>query len=332
MSTHIGTHYTLDQLSEGVYATIARDGGAAICNAGLVDLGDSTLVIDACLTPTAAEDLRADAQRLTGRIPRRVVNTHYHNDHIWGNQACLPEADLISTTETRALIQTAGREEYDDYHAMTADRLRDLLAQQAAAETEAQRAALSLWIGFFSGLERDFPRLRVTLPNLVFENRMTLYGSRRRAELVAFAGAHTGSDTVVYLPEDGIVFMSDLLFIGYHPYMADGDPDIWLGVLRSVLEDTAGMSNAARVVPGHGPAGTRADLEHLSEYIRTSQEIARELPLDGKSGAADIASTPIPTAYADWLLTRFFYANLGFLVRKHGGQPESALPTGRFSN
>ena len=310
-------HYTLDLLSDGVYVASARDGGAAICNAGLVDLGDSTLVIDTFLTPTAAEDLRADAQRLTGRIPSRVVNTHYHNDHIWGNQVFLPEADLISTVETRVLIQTAGKEEYDDYRAITGDRLKNMLAQQAAAETDAQRAAFDLMIGYFSGLERDFPRLRVTLPNLVFQNRMVLYGSRRRVELVAFSGAHSGSDTVIYLPDDGIVFMSDLLFVGFHPYLGDGNPDRWLEVLRSILDGTAGIQNASRFVPGHGPTGTQADLQRLADYIQDCKQIAWALATEGKTGQADVASTPIPEAFAGWTMPRFFYANLHFLLEKY---------------
>src|SRR5512146_221696 len=163
-SQNASEHYTLDQLADGVYAVIAKDGGSAICNAGLVDLGGSTLVIDTFLTPTAAEDLRADAQRLTGRIPRQVFNTHYHNDHIWGNQVFLPEADLISSRETRALIETAGKEPYAEYKGITAERLKSLLAQQAAVKPEAERAALDLWIGYFGGLARDFPRLRLTLP------------------------------------------------------------------------------------------------------------------------------------------------------------------------
>jgi len=309
-------HYTLELLSEGVYAAVARDGGAAICNAGLVDLGDSTLIIDTFLTPTAAEDLRADAQRLTGRAPRWVVNTHYHNDHIWGNQAFLPEADLISTAETRALIQTAGKQEYDEYRPIVGDRLRDMLAKQAAAETDAQRASFDLWIGYFGGMERDFPRLRVTLPNLAFESRMVLHGSRRRAELVAFSGAHTGSDVVVYLPDDGIVFMSDLLFVDCHPYLGDGNPDPWLKALRSILDGTAGIQNASRFVPGHGPIGTAADLQRLVGYIQACQQIAQTLAAEGRISEADVAATPIPAAYANWIVPRFFYANLSFLLDK----------------
>lgn len=315
-SQNVSKHFTLDMLCDGVYAAFARDGGAAISNAGLVDLGDSTLVIDTFLTPSAAEELRADAQRLTGRTPGRVVNTHYHNDHIWGNQVFLPEADLISTIETRVLIQTAGKGEYNDYRAITSDRLKELLSQKAAAQTGAQRTALDLMIGYFTGLEHDFPRLRVTLPNLVFEKRMGLYGSRRRAELIAFSGAHSGSDTVVYLPYDGIVFMSDLLFVGFHPYLGDGSPDRWLEVLHSILDGTAGIENTERFVPGHGPTGTRTDLERLADYIYDCQHIAQRLVDEGKTSQSDVASTPIPAAYADWTMPSFFYANLRFLIEK----------------
>ena len=52
-------HFRLEQIAEGVYAAIAREGGAAHSNAGIVDLGDRTLVFDTLGTPKAAEELRA---------------------------------------------------------------------------------------------------------------------------------------------------------------------------------------------------------------------------------------------------------------------------------
>ncbi len=325
-----GKHYSIEPIAGSVYAVLARDGGGAVSNSGLVDLGDSTLVIDTFVTPTAGEYLRADAQRLTGRIPRFVVNTHFHNDHIWGNQAFLPETDIISTADTRVLIQTAGMEEYNGYHAIASDRLSKLLAQQAAAETEARRASYDLLIGFFSQLERDFSRLHVTLPNLVFEKRMTLYGSLRRVELIAFSGAHTGSDTVVYLPDDKIVFMSDLLFVGHHPYIGNGDPDVWLDVLRSIQNGTAGIQHASRFVPGHGPVGNLADLARLGEYIASCQTIAQALFAEGKTGQADVDSTPVPAAFSGWAMPHFFYANLRFLLEKYQG-PAAGLEEKKIS-
>ncbi len=325
-SQNSSRHYTLETLTDGVYAAIAKDGGAAISNAGLVDLGDSTLVIDTFLTPTAAEDLRIDAQRLTGRDVRWVVDTHYHNDHIWGNQAFVPEAQIISTFQTRALIETAGKEEYDDYRAVTDDKLKAALAQQAAAKTDAERAASEMWVGFFSGLSRDFPRLRVTLPTMLFESHMLLRGSKRRAELIAFSAAHTASDAIVYLPDDGIVFMSDLLFAGYHPYLGDGNPDGWLEALRSVLDGTAGIHEASHYVPGHGLVATAADVHRLMEYVQDCKDIARKL---GENEAPDVGATPIPEKYASWKLPRFFYANLNFLLKRYlqaGTKSEESVP------
>jgi cyclase len=309
-------HYTIHPLSGSVFAALAEEGGAAISNAGLVDLGDSTLIIDTFLTPSAAEDLRADALRITGRSPRWVINTHYHNDHIWGNQVFLPEAELISTTTTRGLIQTAGKAEYDEYRGMAANQYQKLLAQQASAKTDQERKALDLWLGYFGGLARDLPRLRVTPPGLVFDHKLSLHGSHTRAELVEFSGAHTGSDLVVFIPEERVLFMSDLLFVNFHPYLADGNPERWLEVLQTILGNPDGLGSAERFVPGHGPVGTRADVQRLADYIQDCQRIARELAEKGQVSDTDVETVAIPEAYKEWVMPRFFYSNLKFLLQK----------------
>ncbi len=82
MNTHQSKHFTLHSLTEGVVAAIASDRGAAIGNAGLIDLGGQVLLFDTFMTPQAALDLRRAAEELFGRAPNLVVNSHYHNDHI----------------------------------------------------------------------------------------------------------------------------------------------------------------------------------------------------------------------------------------------------------
>jgi glyoxylase-like metal-dependent hydrolase (beta-lactamase superfamily II) len=304
-------HYTLDPLTDGVYAAIASEGGSAIANAGIVDLGDATLIVDTFLTPTAAEDLRRDAERLTGRAPRWAVLTHYHNDHIWGAQAFLPEAKLVSSTATRQLIETAGKDELDEYRAIAADQLAAAQKRFDTATTDAQRSAATMWVGYYGGLLRDFPRLTLSVPTMLFERRMVLHGSQRRVELIAFDGAHTGSDAVVYLPGDGILFMSDLLFVGAHPYLGNGSPDRWQEVLASILDGTAGI-DATRFVPGHGPVAGRDDVQRLIDYIADCKDIAARL---GQNQSPNVNDEPIPARYADWALPSFFPANLTFLLK-----------------
>lgn len=93
--------------TRGVVA-IAQDGGAAISNSSLIDLGGKIIVFDTFLTPQAAGDLQQFVIDKYGRKPRIVINSHYHNDHIWGNQVFASEALIISSTRTRELRVTAG--------------------------------------------------------------------------------------------------------------------------------------------------------------------------------------------------------------------------------
>src|SRR5512143_3308982 len=113
-------HFVLQPLASGIFAAIARDGGAAISNAGLIDLGDQLLVFDTFLTPQAALDLREASIHFLGRAPQLVVNSHYHNDHIWGNQVFAPDAQIVSSARTRDLIASAGAEELEWYSANSA--------------------------------------------------------------------------------------------------------------------------------------------------------------------------------------------------------------------
>jgi TatD DNase family protein len=68
-------HFRLEELSDGVYAAIHIAGGAAISNAGIVDLGDRTVVYDAFMSPQAADDLRSAAEALLGRPIDAVINS-----------------------------------------------------------------------------------------------------------------------------------------------------------------------------------------------------------------------------------------------------------------
>src|SRR6476620_3443336 len=73
-------NFTIQQLAPGVWAAIQNDQfGKAICNAGIVDLGDKTLVFDPFMTPEAARELRSTAENLTGRPVSIVIDSHYHN-------------------------------------------------------------------------------------------------------------------------------------------------------------------------------------------------------------------------------------------------------------
>ncbi len=303
-------HFSLQPLVDDVFAAIAEDGGAAISNSGLIDLGGQILVFDTFLTPQAAQDLRQLSIDLFRKPPRIVINSHYHNDHIWGNQAFIPEAQIISSTRTHHMIATAGAEEFQWYSANSAQQLDSLRAQYQAAEDEEQQKQISLWIGYYEGLVEALPHLTVCLPDINFDHRLVIHGSKHAAELITFERAHSKSDAVLYLPDEGIVFMSDLLFNGCHPYLADGDPL---------------QLDATRFVPGHGPVGNVEDLRFLIRYIEGCMKTAQRLLDKGKASEEGFKALKVPERYHSWQFPQFYLSNIRFLC-KYLSSPKGSQP------
>jgi glyoxylase-like metal-dependent hydrolase (beta-lactamase superfamily II) len=304
-------HFRLEQLGDGVYAAIHIDGGAAIGNAGIVDLGDRTLIYDTLFTPQAAVDLRTAAEALTGRPIDAVINSHWHNDHIWGNQVFSANTEIISTEETRRLIiATRGHGDYDSFMANAEANLEATRTQFQATEEEGQRRQLAVWIDYHQSVVDAKPILQVRAPNLTFAQRLAFHGTDRSAEVISFDGGHTQNDAVLFLPQEGIAFMSDLLFIEYHPWVGGGDPD----KLSYILQEVSDL-NPKVLVPGHGPVGTPDSLKLMRQYIRTLDGLARKM-VEDREAEEKIDEMAIPEPFDDWLFSAFFPLNMHFLYQR----------------
>jgi glyoxylase-like metal-dependent hydrolase (beta-lactamase superfamily II) len=304
-------HFRLEELASGVFAAIHIDGGAAIGNAGIVDLGDRTLVYDSTFTPQAGEDLRIVAEALTGRPVDAVINSHYHNDHIWGNQSFGPETDIIASEETwRLIVHTGGHDDYKSFAEAAEGNLASTLAAYQATKDEGDRRQLAVWLDYHRAFVEAKPDLQVRAPNLTFSQRLAFHGTERSAELMAFDRGHSPSDAVLFLPEAGIAFLSDLLFIDYHPWVGAGDPDGLSDILQEVYE-----LGPQVVVPGHGPVGGLDSLQVMRQYISGLDGLADEMV---ESGVPEerIDEIAVPEPFAGWLFAAFFPLNLNFVYRR----------------
>jgi cyclase len=302
-------HFTLQQLANGVYAAINNEEGWAICNAGIVDLGDRTLVYDTFTSPQAASDLRMAAESLTGRQVGMVVNSHYHNDHIWGNQAFGSEVDIISTVKTRDLILTEGAQEVKEYSDIAPKRLAELQAQYSRSGDESLRRTLKPLIYNYQSVVNALPILQVRLPNLTFIGDLIFNGLKRSARLISFENGHCGSDAILYLPEDGIVFMEDIFFNDCHPYLADGNPDVVLSILEQVK-----FFGASIFVPGHGPVGDMKQLDNLVGYIKRLKMLVRDAIQSGIQ-EEQLDQIVMPNEYRHFTYPTFFITNIRFLYQ-----------------
>ncbi|HZR42934.1 MAG TPA: MBL fold metallo-hydrolase [Ktedonobacteraceae bacterium] len=292
-------HFHLMGLAEGVYAAMSVDGSGSFCNAGIIDLGDRTLVFDTFLTPEAGEDLRRAAEHLTGRPVSYIVNSHYNADHIYGNQV-FTEATIISTEKTRDLIATRGVEVQEWMKANLAEELRAGEEQLQHEQDETRRKQMELDLTTDRLLLSALPGLELRLPELTFEHKLVLYGTKRRAEVLSLGGGHTPSDAFLYLPDEHIAFLGDLLFTKKHPSMWHDQPQEWVSILGQIEQ-----LDPTTVVPGHGPLGTREDVILLRQYFMTLLEMASAVIARGGS-ADDAAQEPIPAPYAHWQNTEAF--------------------------
>jgi len=304
-------HFRIEPLADGVYAAIASEQGYAICNAGIVDIGDRTVVFDTFISPDAAKNLLKAAKQLTSHEAICVVSSHYHNDHIRGNQVFSPDVDVISTTRTReGIIQNEPKEIQWERENIPRGII-DAQLKLAAEKNPKRRRELAFLIVYYRAIIESHPQLKTRLPNITFESpKLVIHGTQRTVELLSFVG-HTASDLVLYLPEEKIAFMGDLLFINIHPYMPSGFPECW--------KESVGMVKALgiqAVIPGHGPVGRSADLSVMTQYIQSLENIVAKMMKSGKS-LEEVSLQPIPTQFKNWLLffDNFFVANLQFLYK-----------------
>jgi glyoxylase-like metal-dependent hydrolase (beta-lactamase superfamily II) len=237
------THFRLEQVAAGAWAAIALPDRGAVGNAGLVDLGGETLVFDTFFTPAAARELLEAAGALDLPPVSKVVNSHWHGDHVRGNQV-FEEATIVSTRRTRELIATRDQERLAG--------LRQELETSADAPPELVAAVAEIE-----------PRL----PDDVFDESLRL----GRADLATYGGGHTESDGFLHLAEAAVLFAADLVLVRSHAWMGDGNPRAWREIAARL-----GELDFDVLVPGHGDVGGRRDLDDFRAYLEDIVAAAEE--------------------------------------------------------
>ena len=306
-------HFIIEKLTSGVFAAIHHVGGYAICNAGIIDLGDATMVIDPFLSPAAAEELKRAAVELTGKPVKFVVNTHYHSDHIRGNQA-FQDATIISTEKTYELIRKLGVEEIDEDRKNAALRLESWREKKVDAKDEfAVQEQLGM-IGYYEGIVQSLPDIRLTLPKVTFNRSLSIHGSERSVEIIDMGEGHTASDAVVLIDSEHILFAGDLLFVNTQPWMMDGNPENWFRILDRIVDMKPEV-----IIPGHGPVSNTEAIAPMKSYMRTVLDAASKL------AASPSKEIKCPPPYDRWMLSFFYTPNVLGLSKKKGKQEPGSI-------
>jgi len=252
-----GLLFTLKQVGPNVWAAIEPQGQS---NAGVVIGDDGVLVIDTFITADAsgnlsnhaAEQLLAEVRKLTKLPVKFVVNTHYHLDHVGGNNVFVQTGAVVLAqrnvrrwihTETEKMIGAALKPE-----------------QRAFIEALAEPA-----IGFNEGVD--------------------LYLGSRPIEVRTFPG-HTGGDSVVLIPDAKVIFTGDLFWRNTLPNLVNASTKQWIESLDTLISKSPDYT----FVPGHGDVGNKQEVTAFRDYLAILRTQVAAAQSEGKTGDAVVKS------------------------------------------
>jgi glyoxylase-like metal-dependent hydrolase (beta-lactamase superfamily II) len=241
---------SFDRLSDHAYAYTAQGDP----NTGIVIGDDAVLVVDTQATPVMAQDVIRRIRAVTDKPIRYVVLSHYHAVRVLGATAYRPQ-QIIASRDTYDLIVERG---------------------EADMKSEIER-----FPRLFRAVE-SVPGL--TWPTIVFEGSLTLWLGKLEVRILQLGRGHTKGDTVVWLPQDRILFSGDLVEYDATPYAGDCYFKDWPATL-----DALAALKPAKLVPGRGAAlqtpadvarglaGTRAFVAELYAAVQGGVAAGKDL-------------------------------------------------------
>lgn len=252
--------FAVQQVVEGVYALIRQEPLALWFEANVVFIinENDVLVVDTNISLAAARESIAALRELTNKPVRYVVNTHWHEDHLIGNQiwrAAYPEVEFIGHASTLTDWPETGatnRQQAIKGGPGLAKMLRVQLEKNeslAGGElTAEERTGYAETARLIERYVSEAPNFEIILPTLTVEDKLTLHRGQRVIEIRHLGRAHTAADLIVYLPKENLLISGDLIvwpvpLIGSTSYPAE-----YAATLEKLL-----ALNPAVIVPGHGP-------------------------------------------------------------------------------
>jgi cyclase len=230
-------------LGHGCYAWLEPPGGWGLANSGVIVGSDEAVVIDTQNDLRTVADLHTEVEQIAGDRPvTTVVNTHADGDHWNGNQL-YRDARILATEATIAEMH-AGTHYNEPSVAALAD----------------ERTPFGRYLRW-RARAFDFDGWEPVYPNQSFTGEQRISVDGRDIDLTEVGPAHTDGDTLVHVPDAGILFAGDILFI-------DSAPIVWAGPISRCIDACTEILRLepAIVVPGHGPVVTAPGVAKARDY------------------------------------------------------------------
>lgn len=223
-------------------------------NIGLSVGEDAVFVIDDQFAPLVPK-IKAAIARITPKPVQFVMNTHFHFDHTGGNEALGKEGAWI-----------------------------------VAHDNVRKRMSSDQLISFIGA--RQPSSAKSALPVITVAGSVSFHINGDEVHAFHVPGAHTDGDLIVHFRKGDIVHMGDVFFNGFYPFIDFGSGGSADGVIAAVDRVLALSTDKTKIIPGHGPLASKADLQTYRDLLATVTQRIKQLRRDGRSDDEIRAAKP----------------------------------------
>jgi cyclase len=260
---HTGQPVVVKQIASDLYFFYDYDGSNSVFL--VTDAG--VLVIDTREHPRAAQDYLARIRKVTDKPIKWVINSHFHGDHTYGNAAFQAAgATFVAQQETA--------------------RIMKLVQPKEMARRQ----------DYFKERNYDPNEVKLILPDVTFDNQMSIYLGGREIRLMYFGPGQQPGDTFVLFPRDRALFTPGAFTSHSMPNMAfTTSVDNWI----QMLDKVAARKDYDVILPAHGDVAHREDIKELQSMLADEYATVKAAVAKGMTLQQAQATLTFPQ-YKDW--------------------------------
>lgn len=288
--------FELQPLADGVHAVVRSEPPGLMVdgNCVLIINEQDVVVVDANVGPTSARATLAALRSLTSKPVRLVINTHWHDDHVLGNQVwrdAFPGVEFIAHRRMAEYLPGQGlknRKSMLEGAPSGVAMLKSLLEKAQGMDGKplaaGTRASHESDIRLVERYLVETPQVDIILPTLLVDDRLSLQRGSRRIDVLHLGRGHTAGDVVVHLPAEGIVIAGDLVVA---PVPLIGRDQSHVADWPRTLEKLVALAPRI-IVPGHG--AVQRDLQFVKRKIALLDDLRRQAEAArGRGESAEVA-------------------------------------------